>query len=557
MRWSYALAGLFLLFACAPDTSSQDPSAGAALELQNLLEEGVAAGIPGISAAVATSEGVVWSGVAGKADLEAGTPVGPEMLFGIGSITKTFVAVVILQLAEEGLLDLNATVGSILGAAVDGIPNAQVATLAQLLNHTGGVPSWEDDPAWVRDGRGSTLNVDRVWGKTETLPYIQGHEPLDAPGAAYSYANTNYTLLGMVIEEVTGEDAVVEIHRRILDPLGLEDIYLEGFEPVPAGQLPRRYHWATPTFRQDAGVNEAFAEVRADLIDASPSNLSVEWTAGGMVASARDLALYAVALRDGRLLQPESMAFLLDWFPAGEGRQVGHNVFRTEYSDELAIIGHSGSVLGFTGSLYWVEGADVVVAVVANVGTMHSGRVPGSAGSVARNRAFIQAAMRVAAGGRGRSGSSGGGGAREGSTSEGSGYPSAPDPDSYGQLIYVPAYSHIYHIRQGKDFQLTVTLSIRNPFPWRSITINRVDYFDSTGNFVRSYLSEPRSLGPLETLEYVVAQDDDSGGSGANFLVGWNGEEGESGPIAEAVMIGTDSGQGLSFMAVGRPVRRE
>ena len=216
---------------------------------------------------------------------------------------------------------------------------------------------------------------------------------------AYSYANTNYTLLGMIIEQVTGEEAVDEIHRRILEPLGLADIHLEGFEPVPAEQLPHRYHWATSTFREDAGVNHAFSEVRADLIDASSSNLSVEWTAGGMVASARDLALYAVALRDGRLLEPESMDFMLDWFPAGEGVQIGHNVFRREYRDGLVTIGHSGSVLGFTGSMYWVEGTDVVVAVVANVGTMHSGRVPGSAGSVAQARSFIDQAMKVAGAG--------------------------------------------------------------------------------------------------------------------------------------------------------------
>lgn len=138
-----------------------------------------------------------------------------------------------------------------------------------------------------------------------------------------------------------------------------------------------------------------------------------------------------------------------------------------------------------------------------------------------------------------------------------SGTLAAPDQEAYGNIIYVSAYSHIYHIRQGKDFQLTVTLSVRNPFPWRSVTITRVDYFDSSGNFVRSYLDQPRQLSPLETLAFVVAQDDKSGGSGANFLVGWEGEEGEAGPVAEAVMIGTASGQGLSFMTTGRAIHRD
>ncbi|MFT4604147.1 MAG: D-alanyl-D-alanine carboxypeptidase [Rhodothermales bacterium] len=391
MRPSFLLPALLLASACAPATTP-GPAAG----LQGLLEEAISDGVPGLSAAIATSRGVVWTGTAGLADVQAGKPITSDLLFGIGSITKTFVAVVILQLAEEGALSLDATAAHVLGDAVAGIPNADRATIAQLLNHTGGVPSWEDDPLWIREGRGDALDPAHLWGKTETLPYIVGHQPLDEPGAAYSYANTNYTLLGMIIERATGNDPVAEIHRRILDPLELEDIRLEGFEPVPTDRLPHRYHWATEDFLRDAGVNAAFSEVRPGLIDATASNLSVEWTAGGMVATARDLAIYAVALRDGRLLKPESMDFMLTWFPAGNNTQIGHNLFRTEYPDGLAVIGHSGSVLGFTGSLYWVEGADVVVSVVSNVGTMHSGRVPGSAGSVARSRAFMDLARAVA-----------------------------------------------------------------------------------------------------------------------------------------------------------------
>ncbi len=397
-KWLPTLASLLVLSAC----TNQKPQAvsdqrGAASELQVLLDEAVSEGIPGISVAVATRDGVVWTGVAGKADLAAGVPVRPDMLFGIGSITKTFVAVVILQLAEEGRLDLDATAASLLGAAVEGIPNADTATIAQLLNHTGGVPSWEDDPAWIREGRGAQLDVSRIWGKTATLPYIKGHAPLAAPGENFSYANTNFTLLGMIIEKVTGEEAVSEIRRRILTPIGLNDIYLEGFEPVPQSQLPHRYHWATPDFRQNAGVNAAFPELRPGLIDVSRSNLSVEWTAGGMVATARDLALYAVALRGGRLLSSQSMKFMTEWIPTGEGWQMGHNLSRVEYPGGLAFIGHNGDVLGFTGSLYWVEGTDAVVAVMCNVGAMHSGEVPGTAYSVGENRGFIDLATRVAA----------------------------------------------------------------------------------------------------------------------------------------------------------------
>lgn len=396
--WLPSLASLLAAYACVsqnPNTvlHHQDP----ATELQALLEEAVTEGIPGISAAIATRNGIVWRGVTGKADLQTGAPVRPDLLFGIGSITKTFIAVVILQLFEEGQLDLKATAASLLGAAVEGIPNTDKATIAQYLNHTSGLPSWEDDPAWIREGRGDLLDVSRIWDKTSTLPYITGHAPLANPGEKFSYANTNFTLLGMIIEEVTGNDVVDEIRRRILIPNGLKNIYLEGFEPVPGSQLPHRYHWATPAFRQNAGVNEAFPEVRPELIDVSSSNLSVEWTAGGMVATAQDLALYTVALRDGRLLRSQSMEFMTEWFPVEEGVQVGHNLYHIEYPDSLSIIGHNGDVLGFTGSMYWIEGVDAAVSVLCNVGAMHSGAVPGKAPSVAQSREFIELVMRVVA----------------------------------------------------------------------------------------------------------------------------------------------------------------
>ena len=115
------------------------------------------------------------------------------------------------------------------------------------------------------------------------------------------------------------------------------------------------------------------------------------------MATAQDLVLYGVALRDGRLLSSKSMKFMTEWFPAGESGQVGHNLFRRQYPDGAAIIGHTGDVLGFTAALYWAEGTDAMMAVVCNVGSMHSGEVPATAKSVARKREFIAAATRLAA----------------------------------------------------------------------------------------------------------------------------------------------------------------
>ncbi len=116
-----------------------------------------------------------------------------------------------------------------------------------------------------------------------------------------------------------------------------------------------------------------------------------------------------------------------------------------------------------------------------------------------------------------------------------------------GQVVYVPAYSHIYHQR-GRPQLLTVTLSVRNTALDGEIVLTSVRYYDTEGKLVRSYLEKPLSVGPLATTEFVVEREDTSGGSGANFIVEWSSGEPVTEPIIEAVMIDTSGNQGISFV---------
>ena len=368
-------------------------------QLDDEMARAVKSGIPGLSVALANQQGLIWTGTAGMANIQTQTPVAPDHLFGIGSITKTFVAVVILQLVEEGLLSLEQTPLSILGDQVVGaVPNAGSATIAQLLNHSSGIPSWEDDPRWIREGRGAALDTDRLWRPRDTLAYIEGSEPLGAPGEHYAYANTNHSILGLVIESVTGQRLTTQICQRILQPLGLRDIYLEGFQPLPQQRLASRYHYCTAEFVRDAGVQKNFTKVGSELIDVSPSNLSVEWAAGGMVATARDLAMYAAAFRAGRLLSPASMAFIQQWRPINQRSQIGHGLFYNQTAGGQSMLGHMGAVLGYTAAMHWLEDSDLAIAVVANVGTMHIGQNLPNAATIAMDDNFIQQARAVACG---------------------------------------------------------------------------------------------------------------------------------------------------------------
>lgn len=132
----------------------------------------------------------------------------------------------------------------------------------------------------------------------------------------------------------------------------------------------------------------------------------------------------------------------------------------------------------------------------------------------------------------------------------------AREPPVASGTVYVPDYAHIYHGSARDRYALTTTLSIRNTDPDRSITVRSVRYYNTEGELARRFLENPRRLDPLGTMDFVVAEHDTSGGSGANFLVEWSAGEPVSEPVIESVMISTRLGQGLSFTSRGVPIVR-
>jgi D-alanyl-D-alanine carboxypeptidase len=355
--------------------------------------------LPSISAAIATRQGVIWSGAVGYANLKTHSRANAAYLYGIGSITKTFVACIVERLVDQGQLSLDATAADILGPEViAGIPNADRATIRQLLNHTSGIPTWEFDAEWIRKGRGAESVPERIWRNTETLDYVRGgrHPATNAPGKSYAYANTNYTLLGLVVEKVTSRDIVDVLHKDLLEPLGLADIRLEGFEPIDPSRIPARYHYETPEFRRTAGLSPAFYLAAPGLIDVSRSNLSTEWTAGGLLATAHDLAAFTLALRDGRVVAPATLARMVSFAPTGEAaEEVGQGLFHERLADDW-LIGYDGGVLGFGAVMGWLEHSDLVVVIMTNVGMMHTGDDAWYPLQLVRSKTFLRAARQLA-----------------------------------------------------------------------------------------------------------------------------------------------------------------
>lgn len=125
---------------------------------------------------------------------------------------------------------------------------------------------------------------------------------------------------------------------------------------------------------------------------------------------------------------------------------------------------------------------------------------------------------------------------------------------SSGAVVYVPVYSNIYVGSKPLSFDLAAMLSVRNTDPGKAIVVHAIDYHNSNGKLIRSFLKEPVELKPLASTYVVVGESDTTGGPGASFIVRWRSQQKVNEPIIEAIMTGTRSGQGISFICPGKVI---
>ncbi|OII63725.1 peptidase [Streptomyces sp. CC53] len=311
--------------------------------VREALEETVRAGAPGVLVQVRDRHGV-WNGSAGVADRTTGRERGARDRYRVGSITKTFVATVLLQMEAEGRLDLDDIVeewlpGTVRGHGHDG----RRITLRQLLNHTSGVYSFTSDPDFAQKALGPGFLRHRydTWTPEQLVAVAMRHEPDFAPGQGWNYSNTNYVLAGMVIEKAAGRPYGAEIERRILRPLGLRATSVPG----TSAAMPRPSGRAYSTLGADP--NDPATPVH----DVTELNPSLAGAAGEMVSDNADLQKFLRALLTGRLLPREQTRELTATVPVGQGGvRYGLGVYVQELSCGEKVWGHTGGIHG-SGSL--------------------------------------------------------------------------------------------------------------------------------------------------------------------------------------------------------------
>ena len=339
----------------APALTAQQPPASLPEALQRTLD-GLRerSGAPGVTAGVALENGAVIGIASGFADTVTREPMRPSSLLLQGSVGKTYVVAVALQLVQEGRLDLHARVSRYLGGApwFAQLPNHAAVTVRQLMNHTSGIVRYEFDERFIAD---LLAQPDKVWQPEEQIAYLFGSEPPFAAGAGWDYSDTNYLILGLVIERITGDTYYAELRRRILQPLSLGSTVPSDNRRIPG--LTQGYGGSDNPFGPE--------EMLADGVFAF--NPQFEWTGGGIASTAEDLARWGKALYEGRAFDAALLPVMLDGVPARLGPNTRYGlgvIIRPTPLGESW--GHSGYFPGYLTEMAYFPEHRIAVAVQVN-----------------------------------------------------------------------------------------------------------------------------------------------------------------------------------------------
>lgn len=312
--------------------------------LDELVSEFASDGDNAAVVAQITIEDETWTTAAGLADgARAATPADR---FRIGSTSKTFVAVVALRLAEDGILDLDAPAKNYLSAdVVENLANLDSVTIRQLLAMRSGIPDYlETDEFWEAVAENPT----HEWTPAEALAYAYGEPALFAPDEEFSYSNSNYLLMQLVLESVSGDSLAVLIREHILTPLEMDNTYTQVTESLSGGFVN-----GYEDFNGDGEVDEV-----------SGINDGAGLGDGGLISTTADLtAFYHALLVEESLLSDDSLTQLLDFEADDEGS--GYSLGFGSWETDAGIAwGHSGAVSGFQSVALYLPDEDAIIVIL-------------------------------------------------------------------------------------------------------------------------------------------------------------------------------------------------
>ena len=337
---------VFVLFASAQPTVQR-----LQYKLDSLRTEG---NYPGLSIATIDRDNKITSLVAGFSDMEKQIPLSTKHLLMQGSVGKTYVAAIAIMLIKKGKLDLDEKVSAYLGhhAWYLRIPNASSITVRQIMNHTSGVMRYEFKPDFVND-----LNAmpAKEWKPEELLKYVWDENPGFAAGQGWDYSDTNYILLGMIIEQLTGRKYYELLYKEILEPHKLVNT-----KPTDKNLLPgiaQGYAGKDNPFK----LNEKVINDNGVFV----INPQFEWTGGGVYSTTEDLARWGKLLYEGKIVDTALMLREAVAAKLGRDAKYGLGVIIRPTQQGVAY-GHSGFFPGYMTELFYFPGRKLCIALQCN-----------------------------------------------------------------------------------------------------------------------------------------------------------------------------------------------
>ncbi|MDB5471476.1 MAG: beta-lactamase family protein [Caulobacter sp.] len=339
-----ALALTLVLCPLAPSLAQARAPAGAApapadvaTYARELVDNTYAAQGPGVAVLVARGDTVLFRGARGEADIEAHTPLSPDQVFRIGSVSKQFAAAGVLKLVEDGKVKLDDP----LSKYVPGFPNGDKVTVLMLLNHTSGIKSYTGMPGYMEGPIKRDLT-------TAQMIEVFKDQPVDfAPGEKWSYNNSGYVLVGAVIEAASGMPWHAYLDKVFFKPLGMTHTGY-GADPTFAARQVKGY-------TMDGGK----------VVPMRTLSMSQPHAAGALLSTVDDLLKWNRALHEGRLLKSDSYNRMVTPVGAAVEAKYGFGIIAGQQRGQPALQ-HSGGIFGFVSQLTYVPGPDITVVVLQN-----------------------------------------------------------------------------------------------------------------------------------------------------------------------------------------------
>ncbi|MDJ0401054.1 serine hydrolase domain-containing protein [Rhodococcus rhodochrous] len=351
-------------------TSTEAAQPAYVAELQSTVEQLMRDNaIPGAVVQISSPDRGDWTGTFGTSTIDADDPISADDHFRIGSNTKTMTVTAVLQLVEEGRLSLDDPISKY----VEGVPNGDTITIAQLAEMRSGLYSYSFDPEF-----NATLDrePEKAWTPEELLEIAFSYPVNFPPGEQFEYSNTNTVLLGLVVEELTGMPIAEAFDERIFVPLGLADTSFPANDdssipdPHPQGYMFGTNVSTIDTFALPEDEQAAAVAGTLKPNDVTDDNPSWTWTAGAAISTVDDMTTYVKALVGGGLLDEQMQQTRLDSVQSVGGGTAGYGLGMAQFGP---LLGHDGQLPGFMTFMGHDPDTDLTIVIATNLSTVPSG----------------------------------------------------------------------------------------------------------------------------------------------------------------------------------------